>query len=145
MSGMFGQLISGFLGGGQQAQQSPLAGILNQVLAGSEQGGAGGGISAIMSRFQAAGLGEQVQSWVGSGPNQPVSADQVGQAFAPEQISQWAAQAGTTPDAMRQVLAEALPHAVDHLTPGGEPPAPSTDIAGMLQGFLGQFAGGRRG
>jgi uncharacterized protein YidB (DUF937 family) len=149
MSGMLGQILGGFLGGGQPGQpgqQSPLVGILQQVLASGGQGGAGGagGIPAIVSRFEAAGLGQQVQSWVGTGTNQPVSADQVGQVFPPEQISQWAAQAGTTPDAMRQVLAEALPHAVDHLTPGGQPPAQTADISGMLQGLLSQLAGARR-
>jgi uncharacterized protein YidB (DUF937 family) len=149
MSGMLGQILGGFLGGGQPGQPgqpSPLVGILQQVLASGGQGGTGGagGISAIVSRFEAAGLGQQAQSWVGTGANQPVSADQVGQVFPPEQISHWATQAGTTPDAMRQVLAEALPHAVDHLTPGGQPPAQTADISGMLQGLLGQLAAARR-
>jgi uncharacterized protein YidB (DUF937 family) len=152
MSGMLGQLLGGLLGGGQTGQQCPLAGILQQVLAGGGQGSAGaaggaqggGGISAVVSRFEAAGLGQQAQSWVGTGANQPVTPDQVGQVFPAEQIRQWASQAGTTPDAMRQVLAEALPHAVDHLTPGGQPPAQTADISGMLQSLLGQLGGTRR-
>jgi uncharacterized protein YidB (DUF937 family) len=149
MSGMLGQLLGGLLGGGQPgqpgqpAQQSPIMGILQQVLASGGQGGAGG-VSAVVSRFEAAGLGQQAQSWVGTGANQPVTPDQVGQAFSPEQINGWASQAGTTPDAMRQVLAEALPHAVDHLTPGGQPPAQTADISGMLQGLLTQLGGARR-
>ncbi len=137
MSGIFGQLLGGLLGGGGQGQ-SPLAGVLQQILA--QQGGVGG----LVSRFERAGLGTQANSWVGTGPNQPVTPDQVGQVFTPDQIGAWAAQAGTTPDAMRQVLAEALPHTVDHLTPGGQAPAPGADIAGMLQGLLGQLAA-RRG
>jgi uncharacterized protein YidB (DUF937 family) len=149
MSGMLGQLLGGLLGGGQPgqpgqpAQQSPLMGILQQVLASGGQGGAGG-VSAVVSRFEAAGLGQQAQSWVGTGANQPVTPDQVGQAFTPEQISGWASQAGTTPEAMRQVLAEALPHTVDHLTPGGQPPAQTADISGMLQGLLAQLSSTRR-
>jgi uncharacterized protein YidB (DUF937 family) len=149
MSGMLGQLLGGLLGGGQSgqpgqpAQQSPLIGILQQVLAGGGQGSAGG-VSAVVSKFEAAGMGTQAQSWVGTGANHPVTADQVGQVFTPDQISGWASQAGTTPDAMRQVLAEALPHTVDHLTPGGQPPAQTADISGMLQGLLTQLGGARR-
>jgi uncharacterized protein YidB (DUF937 family) len=118
-------------------------GILQQVLASGGAGGAGG-VSAVVSRFEAAGLGQQAQSWVGTGANQPVTPDQVGQAFTPEQISGWASQAGTTPEAMRQVLAEALPHTVDHLTPGGQPPTQTADISGMLQGLLAQLSSTRR-
>jgi uncharacterized protein YidB (DUF937 family) len=151
MSGMLGQLLGGLLGGGQPGQpgqpvqQSPLMGILQQVLASGGQGqGTAGGVSAVVSRFEAAGLGQHAQSWVGTGANHPVTPDQVGQVFAPEQINQWATQAGTTPEAMRQVLAEALPHTVDHLTPGGQPPAQTADLSGMLQGLLTQLSGTRR-
>ena len=140
MSGMLGQLLGGLMGSGGQGQ-SPLVNVLQQVLA--QQGGVGG----LVSKFQQAGYGQQANSWVGASANQPVSPEQVGHVFAPEQIEQWATQAGTTPDAMRQVLAEAVPHTVDQLTPGGQVPPPaqtqSADIGGMLQGLLGQLANRR--
>jgi uncharacterized protein YidB (DUF937 family) len=65
----------------------------------------------------------------------PISADHIGQVFSPEEIDGWAAQAGTTPD-KRSVLAEALPHAVNHLTPDGQPPEMSS-IPSLLSAFLG--------
>jgi uncharacterized protein YidB (DUF937 family) len=92
--------------------------------------------------LQSAGLGNQVQSWIGTGQNQPVTPAQIGQAFSPEQIAGWAKQAGTTPDAMQAVLAEALPHAVDHVTPSGQVPAP--DAMPDLQAVLGKLLGGVR-
>jgi uncharacterized protein YidB (DUF937 family) len=144
MSGMLGQILGGLLGGGgQQGQQSPIAGILEQVLATKDANG-NTGIAAIVSRFQSAGASQQVQSWVGTGSNEPVSPDQVGQAFGDGQIEAWAKQAGTTPDAMRQVLSEAVPHVVDHMTPAGQVPTQNANLAGLLQGLLGNLGGTRQ-
>jgi uncharacterized protein YidB (DUF937 family) len=79
-----------------------------------------------------------VRSWVGSGANAPISAEQLAQVLPADKLQGWAAQAGTTPEALLGMLSKALPHAVDHVTPDGEVPAPSTDIAGMLGRFLGR-------
>lgn len=137
MSGFLGQILQGVLGGGQPGQASPISGILQQVLA--VQDGDNQGVAAIVSKFQAAGLGQHVQSWVGTGENAPVSGDQIGQVFSAEQVQGWAQQAGTTPDAMRDVLAQALPHVVDHMTPGGQVPAGSQtpDLSGLVSRLLG--------
>jgi uncharacterized protein YidB (DUF937 family) len=135
MSGFFGQILQGVLGGGQQGQASPISGILQQVLA--VRDGDNQGVAAIISKFESAGLGQHVQSWVGTGENAAVSADQVGQVFSPEQIEGWAQQAGTTPDALRGVLAEALPHVIDHATPGGQVPDQMPDLSGLISRFLG--------
>lgn len=138
MSGFFGQILQGVMGGGQPGQASPISGILQQVLAMKD--GDNQGVAAIISKFQAAGLGQHVQSWVGSGENTPVSGDQVAQVFSAEQVEGWAQHAGTTPEALRDVLAQALPHMVDHLTPGGTVPAGTSqmpDLSGLLARFMG--------
>lgn len=138
MSGFLGQILGGMMGGGQGAptagQPTALVAVLRQVLVSN------GGIDQLVSRFDAAGLGGQARSWVGSGQNQPVSPEQIGQVFSDDQLAQWATQAGTTPDQLRTVLAEALPHAVDHATPGGEMPAADAmpDLAGLVGQLLGQ-------
>ncbi len=136
MSGLLGQILGGVLGGGQQGQQSNVAGILQQVLSMRDSNG-NSGIAAIVAKFQSAGMGPQIQSWIGTGANAPVSANNISQAFSQEQLQGWAAQAGTTPEAISQVLAQALPHVVDHLTPTGEVPAQTPDLAGMLAKMLG--------
>ena len=61
----------------------------------------GGGVASLLSRFEAAGLGSQAQSWVSTGENLPISADQIGAAFSANEIEGWATQAGTTPDKLR--------------------------------------------
>ena len=76
------------------------------------QGAAGGALPAILAQMENAGLSERVQSWLGHGENLPVTADELGTAFTPEQLNAWAEHAGTTPDAVLQALAEQLPDAV---------------------------------
>jgi uncharacterized protein YidB (DUF937 family) len=137
VSGFLGQILQGVMGGGQSAATSPIAGILQQVLA--VRDGDNQGVAAIISKFESAGLGQHVQSWVGTGQNVPVTAEQIGQAFTPEELSGWAQQAGTTPDALRGVLAEALPHVVDHATPGGAVPDQTPDLSGLVSRLLGSF------
>lgn len=142
MSGIFGQILQGVLSGGGQGQGTPIAGILQQILA--MRDGDQSGVAAIVSRFEAVGLGQHAQSWVGTGQNVPVTGDQIGSAFSPQQIEGWAQQAGTTPEAMRDVLAQALPHVVDHLTPSGQVPSQTPDLSDMLGRLLGGAGAARQ-
>ena len=100
----------------------PVLGPLAQVL-GLAQGASGGGLQALLAQLENAGLTERVRSWVGHGENLPVTAEELGSAFTPEQLNGWAAQAGTTPEALLEIMADELPHAVDRATPN-EPPRP---------------------
>ena len=84
-----------------------------------------GGVQAMVSEFQSKGLGGAVQSWIGTGENQPISADQVHQALGPDTISQLAAKLGIPQNELTAKLSQVLPQAIDHLTPNGMvvPPA----------------------
>lgn len=132
MSGILGSLLGG---SSQQEPSSAITNILQQVLTQS------GGVSGLISRFQDAGFGEHVQSWVG-GDHLPISGNHIGQVFTPEEIEGWAAQAGIDPAKMQTVLAEAIPHAVDHATPNGEVPAPGQnfDLSSLIGRFFGSAA-----
>lgn len=136
MSGLVGE----FLGGGQRSGTAgTIVSILQQVLASN-----GGGIASLISRFESAGLGNQAHSWVSGEPNQSISPDHVDRVFSQDEIAGWASQAGTTPEKMRGILAEALPQAVDHATPNGQVPAAGSHAdLGSLIGNL--FGGGRSG
>ena len=79
-----------------------------------------GGVQGIVDKFEQTGLGSVAKSWVGSGPNQAVTSDQVTQAIGPEAIKALAAKAGMTPDALAAKLSEYLPGAIDKLTPNGK-------------------------
>jgi uncharacterized protein YidB (DUF937 family) len=78
-----------------------------------------GGVKGIVDQFQKQGLGPAVQSWVGTGENQPISPAQVHQALGSDTIQELAARLGVPPDQMAAKLADLLPKAVDKLTPDG--------------------------
>jgi uncharacterized protein YidB (DUF937 family) len=81
-----------------------------------------GGLGALLHRFQQNGYGNQVQSWVGTGENQPIEPDAVSQVFDGNELSQIASQAGVSEDEAREGLSQLLPQVVDHLTPQGHLP-----------------------
>ncbi len=137
MSGFLAQII-GFAG--NPAVVQGFTGILTQLVGGA-QGAAGGGLPALLQQLENAGLGQQVASWVGTGENHPVTPEQLSSALPQEHVESMAQQAGTTPDALLKMLAEALPHAVDHATPGGTVPeaeAPAPDLGALVGKLLGQ-------
>jgi uncharacterized protein YidB (DUF937 family) len=107
--GLLDGIVGGFIGG-------EMATVVNRLIA--EQGGVGG----IVSRFEQAGLGPTVRSWVGTGPNAPVSAAEVHQAIGPDLMQQLAAKTGLSSDALAQKLAQFLPELVDKMTPDGVVP-----------------------
>ncbi len=132
LGGMLGQMM-----GGAGGANSPLAGVLGGLLGGqqmSNQGGMAGniagalagmgGIGGLLQQFQQAGLGHIADSWVGSGPNMPVSPGQLGQVLGQDQVNTIAQHAGMNSGDLLSQLSHLLPHAVDQMTPDGRVPAP---------------------
>jgi uncharacterized protein YidB (DUF937 family) len=78
-----------------------------------------GGVSGVVDEFEKNGLGATVKSWVGTGPNQPISADQVHQTLGPDLLQQLSEKSGLSVQELTQKLAQVLPQAVDRLTPDG--------------------------
>ena len=111
---------------------------LLQVITGmlSNTGGEGG-LGGLIGKFQQAGLGDAMASWIGSGPNQHASADQISDALGRDSLSQIAAQLGLSPDAAAGQLSQMLPKVIDHLTPNGQMPAGGLGNSGDLMGMLG--------
>jgi uncharacterized protein YidB (DUF937 family) len=85
-----------------------------------------GGLSGLLQNFHDKGLGELVTSWVGTGQNLPISADQIQQVLGSEQVQQLAAKCGISSGAVSAQLAQLFPTVVDKLTPNGEMPTPSS-------------------
>jgi uncharacterized protein YidB (DUF937 family) len=81
-----------------------------------------GGVQGIVTQLEQQGLGNTVQSWVGTGPNQPISPTQVHQAFGTGILSELAAKTGLNPQDLAQKLSQVLPQVVDKLTPAGTVP-----------------------
>jgi uncharacterized protein YidB (DUF937 family) len=81
-----------------------------------------GGLSGMLQTFHEKGLGGIVSSWVGTGTNQTISAEQIQNVLGEDRINQFAAKAGISPETASAKLAEYLPQVVDRLTPNGQVP-----------------------
>jgi uncharacterized protein YidB (DUF937 family) len=143
-------------GGGQADLLGALIGMLGQGGGAGGAGGAGGlgglgaglgGLAGLVAKFQQAGLGEAVGSWVGTGQNLPVSADQISSALGSDTVARLAEQAGLGHGDVAHQLSQMLPQLVDKLTPNGQMPQGGDlgaalgaggldNLAGMLGGFL---------
>lgn len=99
-----------------------------------------GGLQGILAKLQQGGLGEAVQSWVGTGANQPVSADQIGGALGSDLMGVLAQQLGGNTQQAAGTLADLLPGLIDQLTPQGRLPADNG--MGALGALLGGSGGG---
>jgi uncharacterized protein YidB (DUF937 family) len=81
-----------------------------------------GGLGGVLDQLQASGLGDQVQSWIGTGQNKKVSAQQIQQALGDDGVAAVANKAGVSKDEAASGIAEVLPQLVDKLTPDGKLP-----------------------
>jgi len=78
-----------------------------------------GGLAGVVSQFENRGLGPTVRSWVGTGANQPITAEQVQHVLGADLLQQLAAKSGHSVPDLAQKLAQILPQAVDQMTPQG--------------------------
>ena len=107
--GMFDGLLGGIVGGS-------MVSVVNNVLEKH------GGLQGVVSEFERNGLGPTVRSWVSTGPNQPISPDEVQRALGPDLLQQLSQKSGVSVDDLSRKLAEVLPQAVDKMTPDGAMP-----------------------
>ena len=98
------------------------AAVLPVVLSEIMGTGSQGGLNAIVAKLEQAGFGEQVKSWIGTGQNLPITADQLRKVLGSDTVRQLAARYNIPVDQLSQILAQELPKAVDHASPGGTLP-----------------------
>jgi uncharacterized protein YidB (DUF937 family) len=79
-----------------------------------------GGLGGLLEKLKASGLGDAVASWVGTGDNRPVAANQLESAIGADTISQITAKLGITKEQASSLLAKYLPMVIDRLTPHGK-------------------------
>lgn len=116
--GLFDSIVGAAMG------QLQNGGGLGQALGGLlSNDGPVGGLGGLQEKFEAAGLGGVIQSWIGTGSNLPISADQLQSVLGNDTVRQLATQLGFDPDQLSGQLASLLPGVVDGLTPTGEVPA----------------------
>src|SRR5574343_1728534 len=109
--------VVGALAGGQSGGNNGLVDVVMQLINNQP-----GGLAGLVQSFPQGGLGEVVNSWVSTGQNLPLSADQIGAVLGGGQLQNIAAQLGVSPEQASGSLADLLPRVVDQLTPNGELP-----------------------
>ncbi len=116
--------------------------VLQAITAMLSNDGGQGGLGGLIAKFQQAGLGNEVQSWIGSGANLPVSGTQMEQALGGDTLSNLAAQWGTSKGDAANQLSNMLPDLLNQLTPAGQAPSGglgnNNDLMGLLTGLLGK-------
>jgi len=134
-----GERTEGALGalGGLVALAANNPQVVHAVMGMLADDGGHGGLGGLVAKFQQAGLGDVVASWLGTGANQPVTGDQVTQALGPDALSQLGARMGLNPGEAASSLAQVLPGLIDHLTPQGQAPSGGLGNASELMGMLG--------
>ncbi|HUI11253.1 MAG TPA: YidB family protein [Bacteroidota bacterium] len=135
--GLLGDLL-GTLGRGSGAGNSAETQVMSAI-AGMLSDKQSGGLAGLVQNFQKNGLGDVVSSWIGTGKNLPISADQIQKVFGNQQVSQLAQRVGIEPEKVTTTLANVLPGLVDKLTPNGKLPNEEMLQQGLnlLKGKLG--------
>ncbi len=133
---MAGKELSSLL----SSSSNPMASTIMQMINNQP-----GGLSGVVQQFHDKGLGSLVSSWVGTGQNLPISADQLQHVLGSEQVKELAAKAGVSPDVASSHLAQLLPMLIDKLTPNGQVPqastSTSTSTSSMLEAGLDMLKG----
>jgi uncharacterized protein YidB (DUF937 family) len=126
------------LGGGQTSGAGDMVSTVMHVLNGQP-----GGLDGVLQSLQQGGLGDAVKSWVGTGSNLPVSAEQVQSILGSGAVQDLAAKLGISPTDAASHLSTLLPGIIDHLTPNGE--VPQGGLAGvgldLVKGLLSRGTG----
>jgi uncharacterized protein YidB (DUF937 family) len=136
------KLSAGLTSGTGSSGGDPLGGLSGAI----EQSG---GLDGLLGRLRQGGLGDEVDSWVSTGPNRPVDPQRLGDALGPDTVQQLSSGSGLDVAALLPMLAAFLPQIIDMLTPDGNVPAGGLGGAGGgmpdLGGLLGGLMGGAGG
>jgi uncharacterized protein YidB (DUF937 family) len=125
-----GSALGSVLGGGKQADIiSALGGLLGN------QGA--GGLSGLVKQFASKGLGDIVNSWVGTGANQAITPEQIEHGLGSDTVNQIASTVGVPSGQISTQLANLLPGVIDKLTPNGQ--IPQGDVSSQAMNLLKNF------
>ena len=100
--------------GGQSSMLDNLLEMLNDQKS--------GGITGLIQKFNEKGLGDHMSSWISTGENLPVSADQIKDALGSDKIKELASKLNLGEQDTSKSLADLLPQLIDRLTPDGSVP-----------------------
>ncbi|MNG21605.1 hypothetical protein D3C84_1059930 [compost metagenome] len=101
-----------------------------------------GGLGGLVSRFEQAGMGDVIGSWVGNGDNQPIAPEQVQGALGGDAIAGMASKLGINAQTLLPLLASVLPLLINQMTPQGKVPEQGLGNQQDLMASLGSLLRG---
>ena len=123
LADMIGRKATPASPGASPGDAGGLLGGLGGLLGGSAIGGIlSGGLGDLLKQFQQNGQGEKAESWVATGPNKPMTPEELEKALGAEKIQWLVEQSGMTKEELLAGLSRELPSVVDKLTPEGRVP-----------------------
>ena len=102
---------------------NPQGGLMDQL----SKGVSGTALGDVLDRFRNAGAGSKVDSWVRQGPNEPIATEEVESSIDEVTLSSLSEQTGLSREELIARITQALPEAVDRMTPEGA--MPSGDVS----------------
>ena len=117
---LVGKMLSGR--GSDQPAEAPAPTPTPAGTDASADGGLLGGLGGLLDKLKGAGHGNVADSWVGTGQNQSINANDLGAALGPQVIREIAQRTGMDEGELLKQLSTALPGIVDKLTPNGQVP-----------------------
>ena len=105
--------ITNSIGKDTSASQGLLKGVVDLL-------GRGQGLRGILDSFSESGLEDIVKSWIGTGANKPISADQLEEVLGSDKLEELADRAGIPVEDTSQLLKDLLPKIIDKLSPNGK-------------------------
>lgn len=95
-----------------------------------------GGLGGLVSKFAKHGLGDVINSWIGTGQNQAIGAKQLSSVLGSDTIAGLAQKLGLSHGDMASQLSQMLPQIIDQLTPQGQVPQGGLGNVNELLGML---------
>jgi uncharacterized protein YidB (DUF937 family) len=97
---------------------NPQGGIVDKL----SKGVSGTALGDILERFRNVGAASKVDSWVSTGPNQPIEPREVEMAIDDDTLTSLSMQTGLSREELIARITRDLPEAVNQMTPNGEMP-----------------------
>lgn len=82
------------------------------------------GVENTVRDLEDSGQADIARSWVGRGPNRPITPAQLASALGEDATRELMDQTGMERNELLEILSEHLPRVIDHLTPTGRVPTP---------------------
>lgn len=129
----------GSMGAGPGGSLGDILGRLGGQAGGPGAGGSHapspmGGLGELMEAFRRNGMGDRMDSWVGTGQNAPISAEEIERVLGIDQVDSIAKHAGVQPREAASGMAAVLPELIDRLTPHGKAPQGGLgDLASIME------------